>query len=110
MALLRAHNGAPRGEEMQDVTLKVRWLTKKYLICQELAQRLFHFAEPVRTLQHLARLGTVGGAHDAVSFHEIDQVSGASVADAQPPLQQRSGCLAKFDDQAHGVHVKLVML
>ena len=55
---------------------------------EELAQRVFNFAEPIRALENFTRLGTVGGANDAVALHQIDEMSGATIADAQTPLQQ----------------------
>ena len=71
---------------------------------------LLDFAEPVGTFQDLAWFGAVGGANDAVLFHEIDQVGGAPVADAQAPLQQRCGRLAELEHEAHGVLEELVVL
>ena len=75
-----------------------------------LSQCFFHFAQPIRLLQHFARFRAVGRPHDPIGLHEIDQVRGAAVADTQPPLQKGSGRLAELDNQAHGVLVKLVML
>src|SRR5262245_20424116 len=74
------------------------------------AQCLFDLAQPVGTLEDLTRFGTVGGAHNAVLLHQVDQVGGAAVADAQPALQQRRGSLAELDDQPNRVLVKLVVL
>ena len=54
-----------------------------------LQQRILNFTQPVRALQHFAGLGAVGGAHDAVALHQVNEVGSAAVADAQPPLQQR---------------------
>ena len=53
----------------------------------ELAHGLFNFRDPARTLQHFAGLGTIRRAHDAVLFHQIDQMCGAPVTDAQPPFR-----------------------
>src|SRR5258708_7109631 len=47
-----------------------------------LSQTLFHFVQPIGTLEYLARLRTVGGAHDAVLLHQVDQVRGPPIADA----------------------------
>ena len=55
----------------------------------KLPQRLFHLAQPVRTLKHFAWLGAVGSAYNAVFLHQVNQVSGASITDAQASLQQR---------------------
>ena len=55
------------------------------------------------------RLGSIGGAHDAVLLHQIDQVRGAAVADAQPPLQQGSGRLAKLNHQPHRILIQRIV-
>src|SRR6266404_4709405 len=70
-----------------------------------LARGLFDFRNPVGTLQYFAWLGTIGGADDAVLLHQIDEVRGAAVADAQAALQQRSGSFAELDDQLHGIAI-----
>ena len=75
-----------------------------------LAQGVFDFAEPVGTLEDFAWLGAVGGADDAVALHQIDEVGGAAVADAQTPLQKRGRSLAVFQHDAHGVLIKLVVI
>src|SRR5271157_5262445 len=75
-----------------------------------LSHRVFYFAQPVGTLEHFARLRTIGCAYDAVSLHQIDEVRGAPVADPQAPLQQRGRSLAVFQHDAHCVLVKLVMV
>src|SRR5579862_2859110 len=67
-----------------------------------LAQRLIDFAQPVLGLQDFARLGSVGRAHDAVFFHDVDQAGGAAVADAQAALQSGSGSAAGFADHTDG--------
>ena len=61
-----------------------------------LAHGLFDLRNPVRPLEYFTRLRTIGRAYDAVLLHEIDQVCGASVADAQAALQQGSGRLAEL--------------
>ena len=64
-----------------------------------LPHRLFNLRYPIRPLEHLARLGSVGGAHDAVPLHQVDQVRRAPVANAQPPLQQGSGSLPELENR-----------
>src|SRR6266496_2433547 len=59
-----------------------------------------HLRDPVRRLEDLARLGAVGAAHDAVALHQVDEVSGAAVADAKAALQQGSRGLAELQHQA----------
>ena len=54
---------------------------------QFLAQGLFDFVDPVRTLEDFAGLGSVGGADDAVALHEVNKMSGAAVSDTQTALQ-----------------------
>src|SRR6185437_13099418 len=44
-----------------------------------------------------------GSAHNPVSFHQINQVGGSAITNAQAPLQQGSGSLAELDDQAHRI-------
>ncbi len=75
-----------------------------------LAQRFFDFGEPVGFLEDLAGLGTVRGPNDAILFHQVNEVSGATIADAQAALQQGSGGLAELDDEANGIFEELVML
>src|SRR5271157_1969313 len=74
-----------------------------------LPQRVFHFAQPVGTLEHFARLRTIGSAHDTVTLHQVDEVRSAPVADPQASLQQRGRSLAVFQHDAHRVLVKLVV-
>src|SRR5262245_37662592 len=45
--------------------------------------------------QHLARLGAVGRADDAVALHLLDHARSAVVADLQPPLDVRDRRLAR---------------
>ena len=52
-----------------------------------LAQRFFNLIQPVRPLEYFAGLRPVGWADDPISFHQIDQVSGAAITDAQAALQ-----------------------
>ena len=59
--------------------------------------------QPAGSLQQFAGAGAVGGANQAVALHQVDQMGGAAVADAQPPLQQRRGSLAELEDQRYGV-------
>ena len=77
--------------------------------CPHLPHRFFHFAQPVGTFEHFARFGAVGGADDTVSFHQVDQMGGAAIADPQPPLQQGSRGFPELDHQAYGIVVKLVV-
>lgn len=58
-----------------------------------LPQRLLHFRDPVRTLQHLARLRPIGRAHDSIAFHQIDEVRRAPVANPQTPSLSQGGML-----------------
>src|ERR1700732_90290 len=72
------------------------------------AHRFFYLRNPLGSLQDFARLGTVRRAHDAVAFHQINQVSSAAVADPQAALQQGSGRFAELYDQAYCVVVEWV--
>ena len=69
---------------------------------------MLYFINPFGTFEHFARLGAVGGTDDAVAFHKVDEVGGASVADAQASLQQGSGGFAEVKHETHGIFVKLV--
>src|SRR5215469_3143219 len=71
---------------------------------------VFDFAQPVGALEDFAGLRAVGSANDAIALHEIDEVRGASVPDAQAALQQGSGCLAILQHDADGILVELVVL
>src|SRR5208282_6574222 len=62
-----------------------------------LAHRFFNLRDPVRTLQHFARFRSIGSADNPVAFHEVDEVCGAAIADAQAALQKGSRGFAKFD-------------
>ena len=57
-----------------------------FRILVELAQGLVDLAHPVFRFQNFAGLGAVGRADDAVFFHDVDEASGAAVADAQAAL------------------------
>lgn len=59
---------------------------KNELRRNKLLQRLIEFAHPILFLQHFARLGAIGGAHNAVFFHDVDQPRRASITDAQAAL------------------------
>src|ERR1035437_8015750 len=59
--------------------------------------------EPAGGFKQFAGAGAVGGAYQAVAFHQVNQVGGAAVADSQPPLEERRGRLAELEDQAHGI-------
>src|SRR5258708_26437189 len=75
-----------------------------------LAHRLFNFRDPIRPLQHFAWLRPVGGAYNAIAFHEVDEVGGASVADAQAALQEGSGGFAELDHEANGIVVERIVV
>src|SRR5580658_9809883 len=79
-------------------------------IVVNLPHRFFDFRDPVRPLQHLARLGPIGSTDDAIAFHKVDQVGGAAIADAQAALQQGSGSLAKLDHKPHGIVEKRIVV
>src|SRR5438876_4767350 len=80
------------------------------ILAKRLPQRFLHLRQPIWPLEDLARLGAVGGAYDAVSFHQVNQVCGAAVADAQAALQEGSRGLAEIEHQAHGVFEQLIVL
>ena len=61
-------------------------LQKQEALPHSLPHGFFDFRNPIRTLEDFARLGTVGGADDAVAFHEVDEVGGAAVADSEAAL------------------------
>ena len=46
----------------------------------ELAHLVLYFLQPIRALQHLARLAAVRGADDALMLHHVENASGAAVA------------------------------
>src|SRR2546429_3017801 len=56
-------------------------------LCHLMLRRI-EFFHPVAVFQNLARLGAVGGADDAIFFHEVDQARGPAVADPQAALQR----------------------
>src|ERR1700679_3291771 len=76
----------------------------------QLSQRVLNFAQPVGTLQKFARFGAVRCAYNAVSLHQVDEVSRAAVTDSQPSLQQGSRSLAVLQHDTHGVLEKLVIV
>src|ERR1035437_6262022 len=59
--------------------------------------------EPAGGFKQFAGAGAVGGAYQAVAFHQVNQVGGAAVADSHPPLEARRGRLAELEDQGHGI-------
>src|SRR5271166_3498058 len=85
-------------------------LLQRASLPSSLPHRVFDFAQPVGPFQHFARFWPIRRAHDSVALHQIDEVSCASVADAQASLKQGSGCLPIFEHDSHGVLKKLVML
>ncbi len=54
---------------------------------ERLAQLVLDFLQPVRTLQDLARLATVGRADDAFVLHHVQNPRRAAVAQAEAALQ-----------------------
>ena len=59
--------------------------------------------EPAGGFEEFAGAGAVGGADEAVALHEVDQMGGAAVADAETSLEERGGGFAELEDQADGV-------
>src|SRR5690349_21194123 len=55
-----------------------------------LPQSFFHFRDPIRTLQYFARLRSIRRSDNAFPLHQIDEVRGASITDAETPLQKGS--------------------
>lgn len=51
------------------------------------SQGLLDFVDPVGSFEDFAGLGSVSGTDDTVSLHEINEMSGPSVADTQTTLQ-----------------------
>jgi hypothetical protein len=47
-----------------------------------LSERLFNLGQPIGPLQYFAWFGTIRGAHNAVSLHQIDEMRGTPVANA----------------------------
>src|SRR5215472_13474736 len=62
-----------------------------------------HFVQPTRRFQQLARPRAVRRSYKPIALHEVDQVRRTAVADAQAPLEQGSGSLAEFKDEAYGI-------
>src|ERR1019366_2533625 len=71
--------------------------------------RVVEFFYPVFGFEDFAGLGAVGGAHDAVLLHEVDQARGAAIADAQAAPKRRRRGAAHFAADAHGVLVEIVV-
>ena len=46
------------------------------------------FVEPAWGFEEFAGAGAVRGADEAVAFHEVDEVGGAAVADAEAALEE----------------------
>lgn len=61
------------------------------------------FMEPVGRFEEFAGTWTIGSADQAVTLHEIDQMRGTSVADAQPPLKEGRGGLAELEDETNRI-------
>ena len=59
-----------RDASRSDNMLRAFW--EQTAVKKLLAHGLFDFGDPVGTLEDFARLGAIGGADDAVTFHEVD--------------------------------------
>jgi len=68
------------------------------------------FVEPAGGFEEFAGAGAVGGADEAVAFHEVDEVGGAAVADAEAALEERGGGFAELEDEAYGVVEEFVVV
>jgi hypothetical protein len=63
----------------------------------------------VRGDQHIARFGTIGRADNTFGFEQVKQPGGASVANFQPTLQERSGGFTGLDTELAGVVKQLIV-
>src|SRR5487761_1325475 len=70
---------------------------------------LLDFLKPAARFEDLAWAGAVGGADNSIALHQVNQVSGAAVANAHATLQQGSGSLAEFQDEANRVLKQLIV-
>src|SRR2546429_10007722 len=77
-------------------------------LCHLMLRRI-EFFHPVAVFQNLARLGAVGGADDAIFFHEVDQARGPAVADPQAALQRGSGSASGVANDANGILIQVVV-
>ena len=59
--------------------------------------------EPAGGFEQLAGAWAIGWANQAIALHQVNQMGSTAIPDAQPALEQGSGCLAEFEDQAHSV-------
>ncbi len=84
-------------------------LNGKWLI-RRLVDSRRDLMQPAGVFEQFAGARAVGRAYQAVALHEVDEVSGAAVADAQAALQQRRRGFAEFEDQADGVVEELVVV
>src|SRR5256884_9258660 len=76
---------------------------------RSLMLRRIEFFHPVAVFQNLARLCAVGGADDAIFFHEVDQARGPAVADPQAALQRGSGSASGVANDANGILIQVVV-
>ena len=60
--------------------------------------------------QDLALADVVGGGHDALFFHALDDAGGAVVADLQVALDEADAAFALARDEGDGLVVELVAL
>src|SRR5215472_6342685 len=77
---------------------------------QFLPHRVFVFAQPVWPLEDLAGLGAIGCTDNSVALHQVDEVRGAAIPDAQSALQQGSGSLAVLQHDAHCILEEFVVI
>src|SRR5262245_26064397 len=61
-------------------------------------------------LQYLARAPVLGRADNALLLQQVDQLRCLTVADAQPPLQQRRRCALVLFDQPDRLRQQFVLL
>src|SRR5256884_6455892 len=62
-------------------------------LCHLMLRRI-EFFHPVAVFQNLARLGAVGGADDAIFFHEVDQARGPAVDRKSTRLNSSHGYIS----------------
>src|SRR5579885_952082 len=74
------------------------------------AQLIFHLVQPVRALEHVARLAAIRRPNDAFMLHHIQNAGCAAIAETQPPLESGGGSFAHFEHNAHRFFIKRVLL
>src|SRR6476660_8231995 len=72
------------------------------------------FVEPARRFEQFAGAGAIGGAYQAVAFHQVDEVRGSTIANSKATLEERCRGFAKFKNQTycvieHGIVVVAVV-